>query len=317
MVRGDLRVVYLGGLGRSGSTLLERLLGELPGACAAGEIVHLWERGIADDELCGCSERFSACGFWSRVGQAAFGGWDAVDLARVAQLRRSVDRTRFIPVLAGSALPARTRRDLSEYTAFYARAYHAIAQVSGSTTVIDSSKHASLAFCLSKCPEVDVRVVHLVRDSRAVAFSWTTTVPRPEAAGSYMTTYPPTSAAAHWNAQNGALQLLARRGAPVLRVRYEDLVRSTLPTLARVARFAGLPADEGSLGFLNAEGDPPSALLNRAHTVSGNPMRFATGRTAIRDDERWRTAMPRSQCRAVTAMTFPLLTHYGYTGQPA
>ena len=42
----DLRVIYLGGLGRSGSTLLERLLAEVPGACACGEIAHLWQRGI-------------------------------------------------------------------------------------------------------------------------------------------------------------------------------------------------------------------------------------------------------------------------------
>ncbi|HEY2794503.1 MAG TPA: sulfotransferase, partial [Micromonosporaceae bacterium] len=36
------RVVFLGGLGRSGTTLLERILGEVPGVCALGELVHLW-----------------------------------------------------------------------------------------------------------------------------------------------------------------------------------------------------------------------------------------------------------------------------------
>ena len=40
------RVVYLGGLGRSGTTLLERLLAARPGVCAAGETVHLWQRGL-------------------------------------------------------------------------------------------------------------------------------------------------------------------------------------------------------------------------------------------------------------------------------
>ena len=33
-----VRVIYLGGLGRSGTTLLERLLGEIPGVCASGEL---------------------------------------------------------------------------------------------------------------------------------------------------------------------------------------------------------------------------------------------------------------------------------------
>ena len=63
------RVLYLGGFGRSGTTLVERLLGELPGVCALGEVVHLWQRDIRDDERCGCGVRFSACPFWQSVGE--------------------------------------------------------------------------------------------------------------------------------------------------------------------------------------------------------------------------------------------------------
>jgi hypothetical protein len=41
-------------------------------------------------------------------------------------------------------------------------------------------------------------------------------------------------------------------------------------------------------------------------------MRFRTGQITIRQDERWRDAMPAGQQRAVTALTFPLLARYGY-----
>ena len=75
------RVLFLSGLGRSGTTILERVLGELPGVCSAGELVHLWQRGVLDDELCGCGEPFSRCGFWTEVGRRAFGGWRASSLA--------------------------------------------------------------------------------------------------------------------------------------------------------------------------------------------------------------------------------------------
>src|SRR5690348_4870275 len=47
-------VLYLGGLGRSGTAVLERVLGELPGACSVGELVYLWERGVLRGETCGC-----------------------------------------------------------------------------------------------------------------------------------------------------------------------------------------------------------------------------------------------------------------------
>ena len=311
-----VRVIYLGGLGRSGSTLLERLLGELPGVCAGGELVHMWQRGISDNERCGCGEQFGACGFWTQVGKTAFGGWDRINQARVGDLRASVDRTRLIPALSRRALPTRMQADLAEYTGYYLSVYRAIAEASGGAMVVDSSKHASLAFCLSRCPEIDLRVIHLVRDSRAVAYSWSTRVARPDAGtSSYMTIYPPVRAAGHWNAQNGALQVLARRSSRVLRLRYEDLVSAPEQTLRLAATFAGLALDERSLAFVSRDGGTHSARLREAHTASGNPMRFATGTISISGDERWRTAMPGRQRRTVTALTLPLLRSYGYVGR--
>jgi hypothetical protein len=317
-VHEGLRVIYLGGLGRSGSTLLERLLAELPGVSALGETVHMWQRGVVENERCGCGAEFGTCDFWSQVGKAAFDGWDNVSVQRIAELRASTDRTRFIPRLAAAELPARMQGALTEYTDYYLRVYQAVADVAGSDTLIDSSKHASLAFCLARRPDVDLRVIHLVRDSRAVAYSWTTRVARPDAGGeSYMTTYRPVRAAGHWNTENFALQLLARRGTPVLRVRYEDLVRSPEQTVQLLADFAGLPADASTLGFIGTDGDSRTAMLHEAHTASGNPMRFSTGKVSIRGDERWREAMPGGHRRAVTAMTLPLLSHYGYLRRAA
>lgn len=312
------RVIYLGGLGRSGSTLLERLIGELPGVCSAGEVVHMWQRGIVEGERCGCGQPFGDCEFWCAVGQDAFGGWGAVDVGRIAELRRAVDRTRCIPVLAASALRPSSRARLDEYVGNYVRVYQSIARISGRGVIVDSSKHASLAFCLRRQPGLDLRVIHVVRDSRAVAYSWTRQVSRPDSARlTYMTTYSPAAAASHWNVQNGALQLLARTGTPTLRVRYEDLVSRPEATLAQIAAFAGLAAGGRELRFLKTDGAGPWADLRAAHTASGNPMRFLTGRIAIRGDERWRSAMPATQRRTVTALTLPLLAQYGYARHAA
>jgi Sulfotransferase domain len=251
----------------------------------------------------------------SQVGKQAFGGWEKADIGRIGQLRAAVDRTRQIPRLSRGSLPVAMRADLDEYRGYYLRLYRAIGDVSGCGAVVDSSKHASLAFCLRGSAEIDLRVIHMVRDSRAVAYSWTRKVARPEAAagdGSYMTTYAPSRAAGHWNAQNGALALLARRGTPVLRLRYEDLVTEPEQTLRRAATFAGVPAGDLDLPFLHGEGDERYAELTRSHTASGNPMRFTTGKVPIKGDDRWRAAMPGRQRRTVTALTLPLLTQYGY-----
>ena len=303
-------------MGRSGSTLLERLLGELDGVCPAGEVVHLWRRGVREDERCGCGEPFSVCPFWQQVGKAAFAGWDKVDVDRVARLHASVDRSRFMPLLSTAASRRAFFPGLEEYTAYYARTYGAIAEVSNSDVVIDSSKHASLAYCLRSCPDLDLRVVHVIRDSRAVAYSWSRIVPRPETTTeTHIATYSAASAAIRWNLQNSALQLLSHLGPPTLQVRYEDLVRDPAAKLREIADFAGLPESTG-LGFLDTDGRGNWwADLGVTHTASGNPMRFASGRIPIRPDDEWRTAMLASKRRTVTAITLPLLGRYGYVGR--
>jgi hypothetical protein len=274
----------------------------------------MWLRSVRDDERCGCGQPFSACPFWQQVGRAAFGGWDQVDVDRVTRLRAQVDRARFLPQLAATRLRGRLQPALDEYVGYYQRTYAAIGQVSGSPVVIDSSKHASLAFCLRSSPGVDLRVVHMVRDSRAAAYSWSKIVDRPEAAGSQMSTYAPASAAMRWNVQNSALQLLSQLGTPTLRVRYEDFVRAPNATLREIAAFAGLPAVPES-GFLGADGPGGWwAELKATHTASGNPMRFTTGRVPIRYDGTWQTAMLAGNRRTVTALTLPLLMRYGYLG---
>ena len=307
------RVVYLGGLGRSGTTLLERLLAARPGVCAAGETVHLWQRGLVRNELCGCGLPFAACPFWHRAGEHAFGGWAKIDPGRVTRLAASVDRSRFIPRLA-APLPGLARRPaLAEYTSYYQRVYAGLAAASGCEVLIDSSKHPSLAFCLRWAGPLRLRVVHVVRDSRAVAYSWTRLIRRPDAAAaSYLTRYSPAVSAGLWNGHNAAVALLARCGVPVLRVRYEDLAADPAAVLARIAGFAGLPG--GAFAGPALGGGPGRwwAELGPAHTVSGNPMRFTTGQVPIRTDNRWRTALPAADRRLVTGLTLPLLAGYGY-----
>jgi hypothetical protein len=300
------QVLFLGGFGRSGTTLVERLLGELPGICALGEVVHLWQRDVRDDERCGCGERFSGCDFWKRVGALAFNGWSNVDVDRVHALRDAVERTRHIPRLASATAAS---DEVREYASYYARVYAAAAEVSGARVVVDSSKHSALAHVLRWADDVDLRVVHVVRDARGVAYSWTKTVARPETDGTdQMTRYSPGRSALLWNAHNAAFGLLARRGVPVRRIRYEEFLTDPRAGLIRLADFAGAPLRPEDLDFLrNGHAD-----LRAGHSAAGNPMRFTVGRLALRRDDAWVAAFPRAQRRLVGAVCGPLLRAYGY-----
>ncbi|GAA2595692.1 sulfotransferase [Winogradskya consettensis] len=304
------RVLYLGGLGRSGTTLVERLLGELPSVRTLGEIVHLWQRDIRDNERCGCGSRFAACSFWRRVGDLAFGGWANVDVTRVHALRDAVERTRYIPRLARAYHPDPQVR---EYASFYSRVYAAAAEVSGASVVVDSSKHSALAHVLRWSEDIDLRVVHVVRDARGVAYSWTKTVARPEADGSDMTRYSPGRSALLWNAHNAAFGLLSRRGVPVRRIRYEQFLEDPRTALLSLAGFAGLTIGPSDLDFL---GDG-YADLGVGHSAAGNPMRFTVGRLPLRRDDAWVRSLPRNQRRLVGAVCAPMLRAYGYPLNPS
>jgi hypothetical protein len=306
-----VRVLFLGGLGRSGTTLVERVLGELPGAFPLGEVVHLWTRDIRDNERCGCGVPFLECPFWTQVGQKAFGGWGAVDVDRMIALAAAVDRTRNIPRYALRRLPAQLRADLREYTSAYVRLYRAAQEVSGASVLIDSSKHASLAYCLSLEEEIDLRVVHVVRDSRGVAYSWTKHVHRPETDGAdEMARFSPVKTSILWDAHNVAFSILGRRSSvAVHRMRYEGFVADPLGSVREIAAFGGLAVAEAGLDFLT----PEAAELGSCHSAAGNPMRFTTGRLALRQDEAWRQAMPVGARRLVSTLTAPVLAAYGYS----
>jgi hypothetical protein len=309
---GVPRVLFVGGLGRSGSTLLELILAQSPDVCAVGEVVHLWERALGADERCGCGERFTACPFWHRVGERAFGGWSAVDREEVLALKDRVDRTRHVPRLARRSLPQRQLADVRRYAELYTRIYRAAAEASGARVVVDSSKHASLAFALRWAEGLDLRVVHLVRDSRAVAYSWGKQVRRPEVVDGedWMPTFSPFTVSKLWTAQNAAFHLLATRAA-VMRLRYEDFTAEPAGTLRRVRGFAGLPDDPEALRILT---DPPASPV-RAHSIAGNPLRFSGGPLRVRRDEAWRAALPRRSRAVVSVATLPFRLRYGYLGQ--
>jgi hypothetical protein len=305
-----VRVLYIGGLGRSGSTLLDRMLGQLDGVWSVGELVHIWQRGLQENNLCGCGRRFRDCHFWRRVGEEAFGGWDAVDVDEVLALKQAVDRNRCVPLMCLPALWPPYRARLRRYLDLLDRLYRAVRQVAGAPLVVDASKHASHAFLLRAMPGLDLRLVHLVRDSRGVAFSWGKLMRRLEVvdAEALMATTTPLRMSARYLAYNSLFHLLRRLGVPTLLLRYESLVGRPAAELDRVLGHAGRPAADGELGFV---GDG-WVELGTSHALAGNPMRFERGRVPLRLDEEWRGKMRRRHRLLTAVSTLPLLLRYGY-----
>lgn len=307
--RPAIRVLYVGGWGRSGSTLLDRMLGQVPGFAALGEIREIWQSGLTEDRQCGCGLPFRQCPFWSEVGERAFGGWDRVDLPSALGLWKRYDRPWALPSLLTRRSANGGSPGLGRYVDLLGRLYAAIAETSGAEVVVDSSKLPSHALLVRMIPGVDVRLVHLVRDSRGVAYSWRKRVldPGAERLGLEMEHYTPATSSLRWLLYNEATSLCRPAGLSTLVMRYEDLVADPQRSLGRAVGHAGVDAG-GGLDFVEGR----EMTLRRNHNVDGNPIRFVEGPLTVRPDEEWLERLGRGDRALVTALTAPGLAQYGY-----
>lgn len=295
----EITVVYIAGQGRSGSTLLDLLAGRLDGWFSMGEFRLFWH-AVRDGYRCGCGEDLVACPVWAPVLASAAPG-EVADV--IADLKTTV-RLRRVPGLIFPRLLGSHRAARERCANALAEVYRATAETTGASVLVDSSKDPIYGLLLRGAPDVRLHVVHLVRDSRAVAWSWQRKRQRPEVVEreAYQPVYSALHTSLEWDLRNALVHVLGRGAAGYTRLTYESLVRDPAAALDIVSRaVTGTDAPVRDAAAAD--------LVN--HTVAGNPMRF-TGRLEVKADEEWKHALGARDRRLVTALTWPLLRAYGY-----
>jgi hypothetical protein len=302
-----IRLLFVAGAGRSGTTILNTILGQVPGFVSVGEVRYIWERAFGENHRCGCGEPFADCPFWSDVIARAFG--PAGPPAPEPVSRDLLSRLRILHVpamIARSALGRPTVPPHHNDAAIHA-IYRALADTPGVEVIVDSSKLPPYGKLLERLPGVDLRVINVVRDPRANAWSWRRVKQTGDTdKNETMEQLELWRSSLVWSAWN---VLIARWFPPSDRsitVRYEDFVARPRETTARIVAMAG--GDASALPFV----DEHTATLARTHTVAGNPNRHQSGTVALRVDDEWASAMPAAQKWFVTALTFPLIRRLGY-----
>ena len=303
-----VKVLFIVGAGRSGSTLLHNILGQFRGTFGAGELRFLWDRGLQDDDHCACGELFSECPRWSKIVATAFGN-DLPDPARMTELRERVRNrhmwTTFLPA-AARQLQDRQR----EYTTNMARLYPAISEVTDCDLIVDSSKYPSHGFMLQQIPQIELHVLHLVRDARAVSYSWQVKKKYgTEHDGSvrYMDRFSPLRTALWWISWNRSAELIwGPRAERYRRWTYEAFVTEPERHLTELFQWVEVPANITDVVQNGA------VEMKPLHCFSGNPSRFNLGAVPLKQDQRWQTEMARRHRALVTALTWRSLRRYGY-----
>ena len=297
------KVLYIVGLGRSGSTILANSLGQIDGFFSAGEICYIWRQNFIENRLCGCGRPFDECPVWKEVVAKAFP--DGVDAREMMSLQYASARTRHIPLMLTEKGTKTIEERLGEWRNNTGRLYEAVQSVTDNRVIVDSSKEPAYGYALSTVPDIDFRVLHLVRDPRAAAYSWLKKKRQPDSEDrEFMHRINPTKSAALWDTWNVSAEALWRNGK-YLRLFYEDFVADPRTSFTRILDLL----DENAELPLASEDE---VMLGISHTVSGNPNRFDTGSVALKPDQAWKKDMNPRDRNLVTGLTFPLLYRYGY-----
>jgi hypothetical protein len=280
------------GEGRSGSTVLDIILSNLTGAVGVGELWTFLEDDEDRTSLCSCKREFRDCTFWNGVRERFLAEVGESDLTSANTVRRDHDR---LKALFPRLLLRRRPPGFDAYVRYNTALYAAIEAESGASIIIDSTKHVGRALNLLRCPDLDVHLIHLVRDGRAIAWSKIRDLQRRQEPGfdrwrnrPGVSQKTPHETILTWLVKNAlALRIGALSDGRYSLVRYEDLITRPRDVLHQIGREADLDMSpvirllDDSNGFA------------QSHQIGGNGRaRLKIKRLRLSPDIEWQRRLP-------------------------
>lgn len=304
-----VKVIYIAGYGRSGSTLLDIALGQYPSIFGAGEVTtlarHVWD----GNEYCACRSTVHDCQLWKRVVERWRTAGDSKFITQYCVAQERMEGILSWRRLIGAAWAGASQAHFRDQTT---RLFRVLRAVSGRPIIVDSSKLPGRAFALAALPSIELYVVHLVRDGRGVAWSMMKPFRQQLEKGlqKELKPKPLIYTALRWAIVNVTAQLLCWKVGPrrSMRVRYEDFVEDPAKILERVLAMVGQKGSE--VASLDAR------MIFPQHQVAGSRHRMQEVLTIERDDG-WEHEMPRSKQLAFSLVCAPLMLWYGYMLSPS
>ncbi len=313
-----IRVIYVMGAGRSGSTALEAMLGDHEDVVAVGELVNIFWKRWQEDVHCSCGALTLQCSVWRDIQQRfceLTGLKSFHDHFEAYQTFEGfVPRTLGIPEWMRLTYAEKIGgADVRQWQARNYAVYQAIAEVTGKRVIVDSTKVPIRGRVLCMTPGLDVRLVHLIRDVRGVAWSRQKAYRKNPALGLNKDNdpVPVWRSVAYWTVMNALSSMVRSRyeDCPSLLVRYEDYTRQPLEEFARISEVVGL--DYGPIAKRLVEGQP----VRPQHTSAGNPVRML-GAIKLSPDFEWMQKLPEADREKCWRLASLMMRAYGYEKHP-
>lgn len=302
------KILYILSSGRSGSTLIDMVLGGNSGLVSVGEF-HRLSLYARSGELCTCGALVPECSFWKSVAKAACPLFEDRDAeARILQTRevmlgaqgtnhiRNVAQLMLLSVSFSVPWSAAQimigRHDANAINNAWTF-LQAIRNVTNCRVIVESTKDVRRMKLYYLSAPKQTRVLHLTRDGRAVA-----------ASAMRRTGCSMREAAEIWKKKNMRISV-GLGGVPahaIHRLRYEDFCAAPHKSVSGILAFLELPEDSPSIELKKAE----------RHNIAGNPMRFELEMNRISLDDRWKEQLSKADFAEFAKVAGPLNQSLGY-----
>ena len=306
-----VKVICIMGTGHTGSTVLNIVLGNHPNIEGVGELHKLPRSGwiIDDNRRCACGIPVHQCPYWTEVYQRWTSKVGQEGLSVYIDLQNSFERSRFLwPRLLRESKWKSAR--FAKYATMTAALYEAIGDVSGKEVIVDSSKAPMRNYALLLNDNIDLRLIHLIRDGRGVVWSKMKPLKKSVEAG-----IPKNSRAiASWrtsldwvlaNLESEWVVGRARLGTS-LRITYEKFVEDPSAVLKEIKLLIGEDLTRLSNALVAGE------AMQVGHIVGGNHLRMAKS-IVVRQNLEWKQKLSPQDKRIFWQMAGWLARRYGYT----
>ena len=312
-----INLIYIASIGRSGSTLLESMLGAHSKIQTMGEL-HIWPHEIEGGGVrpCSCGEYVESCVFWSemrkRVDPLAQVGPGVSFFREKHNAGRTLRLNRLNSFNKDHTPDSKEQREIEAYGRNNHEIFHHFLKLMKEQTgespgwIVDASKDPYRLLWLIRSGLFNIKVIHMVKNPNAFIYSVTKhLINDSDGFNLHKRLYFTARQSVAWIIQNALFSRVAANflnSDNYLLLTYEDFASAPFKAFEQVCNVVGCEYEQKAVEMFRQ---------GSVHTIAGNPMRYENRGIVL--DEKWKSRLPRSSKTLASVLTATVKSRYGYS----
>jgi hypothetical protein len=262
-----MKIVYIAGYGRSGSTILDLLLSNTDEAFGVGELTNLHKSGWINNEFCSCGNRANDCDFWSKIKM----NYECNSKMSIEEYH--LQKTKYEKITTGIFnLMFDYLFQTKKYSAFKVSTkilYQLIADVSNKSVLIESSK-SPLRLLSLKLMGFNIKTLFLFRNGFSVLNSVRKPLKKDLENGIQQDLDPQSTlkTALSWKINNYMVLLFCI--GDNMKLKYESLIKNPSKIITSIGEYCQIDV-KNVLNLISSK-----ESFKKGHAIAGNRLRMSS-----------------------------------------